>query len=587
MPKSSKKFWMWTIGTISTLAVAAIIGWFLIKKDLSKPDSAVEKKMGQLFTDMIVEASDSLYKVSFTKFDLDPKSGKGLISDLKLIPDSAVLARLKKVNRAPNNVMDVFIKSILINNLRFIKTDQGRKLAIQNIIVQTPSIRMTNKLQADRIEANKDKLSKLLSLLQTALKLSEIENFSFRNMNFVYANNNGPSLKKTALKGINMDMSGITSIESDQNGTKSTAIRVFKSRMATPDSLYYLIAQDINLMPQKGQATIKLAELRPRLTKEAYFKKVKWAKDRIVLVYRDLSMKHIDLQQLLKKQQLHVGLMESSAAFTEIYTNYNWPRRVPPIRRHPFPHQQFKDLAFDITIDTMKLNKSDAHWRVLAAHSDQVSSLDFLKGKGTILNITNNQAQIASKPYTSVTMNGLLNNAATMNLKMRLDLKDQKGKFTVSSTTGKMDATFLNRFSEPFAMVRVKEGTIDKMDLQLNVNDAGGIGNVDLYYTGMKVALLKEDKQTKELKQRSLISALSNAMLPNDNPAKNGKFKKGPINAKREPQQSFFGFLSKCMLDGMTSAMTGLEQDKKEKDGNIITKVGRAIIGNPMKKKNN
>ena len=589
MRKSGKKFWMWTIGTIALLVMASIIGWFFLKKELSVPNSGAEKKMSELFTKMIIEASDSLYKVSYTKFDIDLASGRGTITNFKLTADSVVLKRLSKSHRQPNNLMDISIHSLHIDGLHFTKTDQGRKLGIQNIILQKPSIKIVNKLQAYRINGDQAKQRNFFSLVQTLFKLCEIKTLTIRQMDFAYLNNNGPALRRTDLKNLNVDISGLTAVESNIDGTKSTAIRILKNKLATPDSLYFLTIEDFKFMPGKGLASIKLAELRPRLGKTAFFKSVKWAKDRILIIYHDLSIKHINLQQFLEKQHVQIGLMQSSSSFAEVYTNYSWPRHIPPIRPYPFPHQQLKNIAFDITIDTMKLNNAETHWRVFAAHSRHVSSLDILKTNGTILNLTNNRERIATTGYTNLSVHCLVNNAAPMHLKMNFNLKDNNGEFTASSIMGKMDARLLNRFSEPFSMIRIKEGIIDQMELQLKANDKGGSGNVNLYYTGMKIALLKRDKETNKLKQRKLISAISNAILPNDNPTKNGKFKKGPINVRREANQSFFGFLSKCMIDGMSSAMTGLAQEKKKKDSNIITKIGGKIVGQPnkMKKNNN
>ncbi len=73
-------------------------------------------------------------------------------------------------------------------------------------------------------------------------------------------------------------------------------------------------------------------------------------------------------------------------------------------------------------------------------------------------------------------------------------------------------------------------------------------------------------------------------MLPNDNPTKGGKFKEGPINVKRSVEMSFFGLLSKVMIDGMTSSTTGMEQKKKQPESNVILKAGEAITGGAGKK---
>lgn len=54
---------------------------------------------------------------------------------------------------------------------------------------------------------------------------------------------------------------------------------------------------------------------------------------------------------------------------------------------------------------------------------------------------------------------------------------------------------------------------------------------------------------------------MSNLFVPDDNPKKNGKFRKGPIDIKRGDYDSFFGFLWKCMLEGMAVHMTGLKKE--------------------------
>lgn len=46
-------------------------------------------------------------------------------------------------------------------------------------------------------------------------------------------------------------------------------------------------------------------------------------------------------------------------------------------------------------------------------------------------------------------------------------------------------------------------------------------------------------------------------MIANDNPKKNGRFKKGPIAIKRNPTDPFFGYLWRVTFDGMTAHMTG------------------------------
>lgn len=78
----------------------------------------------------------------------------------------------------------------------------------------------------------------------------------------------------------------------------------------------------------------------------------------------------------------------------------------------------------------------------------------------------------------------------------------------------------------------------------------------------MKISLLKADQKTDTLKKKKMLSFVANALLPNDNPGKNGKLRKGPINVTRDPRMSFLGFMYKGMLDGMTSLISGTDQHK-------------------------
>jgi len=64
---------------------------------------------------MLAEASDSLYHLTYSTFNLNIDSGKGFISHIKLVPDPGVLKRLIAQHKAPNNVFTVNIDSIKIN----------------------------------------------------------------------------------------------------------------------------------------------------------------------------------------------------------------------------------------------------------------------------------------------------------------------------------------------------------------------------------------------------------------------------------------------------------------------------------------
>jgi hypothetical protein len=584
MANNNKKVGLWVSGVLIFLGIGGYVGWKLIKKDLSKPNSKVERELSEQFTNMIIEASDSLYKVSFTKFDMNLDSGKGRINNFKLVPDTVVLARLIKSNRAPNNVLNVDIKDLVLSDLKIQKGANGLRMNLRRMLIDSSSVTVANTLRPYNVNSKEKKHGQLFSLMKDLLKMSNVQSMTIRNMDFVYVNRNHEREKKTRLRNLNIDLSGLTAVTTDSAGQRGSQIRVKGYRLATPDSLYYLTANDISFFPEMRKAKIKQVELSPRLTKKAFYERVKWAKDRIYIVQKDVEMNGIDLQKILQQQQLHVRSMNVAYSMVEVYTNYNWPRKVPKTRPHPFPHQQLQLIAFDLTIDTMRMRNSDIYYRVLAMKSDHTSNLDINNSKGVVLNITNNKTAIQKNRHLKASFTSKIMAAAPMQLDMDFNLQDAKGAFSYTARMGSVDATVLNRFAEPFSLMSIKSGRINRMYMQVNADETRAKGKVNLYYKDMKYALLKNEDDTKQLKERKVISSISNLFLPNDNPTKRGKFKDGPINISRPGNMSFFGYLAKASVDGMSSSITGLEQKKKQPESNVILEAGEAIIGGPGKK---
>jgi hypothetical protein len=168
--------------------------------------------------------------------------------------------------------------------------------------------------------------------------------------------------------------------------------------------------------------------------------------------------------------------------------------------------------------------------------------------------------------------------AGNMSTTYKFNLLSQRGAFSVDSRMGTMNATALNPLAKPLALMQVKQGTINKMYMHIDADINQAKGNLDLYYTAMKFNLLKRDDKADTLKKRGFLSFLANTFTPDDNPKKNGKFRKGPISVTRGPRESFFGLLWKCTLDGMSSAMTGFNQEKDKPNENVMIKVLKKVI---------
>jgi hypothetical protein len=586
MSAGNGKKWAWVAGILLLILGGLYAGWHFFKKELANPQSKVVKPLLiDKLKDMIREASDSLYHVEFKKFDINIDSGKGLITGLKLIPDSAVYRRLVKAHKAPNNVLHVRIDSVILTDFGFKKTPEGRRFTIAGLTVKNPLINIINKRWAYNDMPQKRKAPLGIKLAVDLLKITSVRRMAMNNMFLTYVNQNGEKEKSTSLRHWSIAISNgrihkipaATGRDSSKNN-QLDAMEADMVAIATPDSLYRIKMTDTKMIPQQRIMSAAQFSVVPRLSKAAFYKAAGYDKDRFYFIYRGLVMRNIDIPALLHRQQIHIGNASVASSWCEVYNDYHWPRRTPPLRPRAFPQQKLQDLAFDITIDTMKMHQGFFRY-VIAARKSQENAVLFMTNMDSrIINITNNTAAKKRNAFTTGYVYNKTMGAAATNLTCKFNLISATGQFSINTRMGPMDGRALNSLAGPLALIAVKQANISKMNLFIEGNSKGATGNLNLHYTGMKLNLLKRDDDQDTLKKRGFLSFLTNMAVPNDNPGKNGKFRQGPINVTRGPRDSFFGLLWLCTLDGMSSATMGFNQKKEKPNENILIKAIKTIV---------
>ncbi len=146
MTNKGRRTLIWVAGSVIVLVVLVYAGWQYFKKDLAKSNSKIAKP---LLTDqikkMVIDASDSLYRLQYDRFEVDIDKGKGLLTGVMIIPDSNVQKRLLKAGKLPNNIIHLRIDSLRLHQFGFKKTPAGRRFNIQSVTLYHPVARVINK----------------------------------------------------------------------------------------------------------------------------------------------------------------------------------------------------------------------------------------------------------------------------------------------------------------------------------------------------------------------------------------------------------------------------------------------------------
>ncbi len=246
MKKQNKVLWWLTAVVIVITAVFITLksGWHFIKKDLAKEPqqkSVIKPLLQDELKRMIIAASDSLYQVQFSSFVLNIDSGIGLIKGIQLTADSNVYKRLQAQHKAPNMMMNMAADSVFINHFEFKKTNDGKQLVVDNVLIQNPDFHIDYYPQPYNDTTTDSSNSLLTTAVKKLMQLLAVKQVKMNHLNVEMLNHTNSSTRKTALHNIDIVMNGVDvkkERKSDTSESANTVITVANYQLTTADKLY-------------------------------------------------------------------------------------------------------------------------------------------------------------------------------------------------------------------------------------------------------------------------------------------------------------------------------------------------------------
>lgn len=127
MERRTKRFLL--IIAIPVLAIVAYFTWQYIKYKVVKNTVATT----------IAQKTDSLYSINYKSLSFDEVTGNATMTDIRIIPDTNRLKRMS-VEKMPDILLDVSIKSLSITGAQTAKALKGNKIEGDSVIIDDPDI---------------------------------------------------------------------------------------------------------------------------------------------------------------------------------------------------------------------------------------------------------------------------------------------------------------------------------------------------------------------------------------------------------------------------------------------------------------
>jgi hypothetical protein len=542
------RLWRWIAGIFIVLIV--LISGVAIYFNAKWKPLLTEK-----IKDVVYKGSRHLYRIDFKDIHMNLVTGSVTVDSILLAPDTAVFNAWKKQGTAPTHLFQVKLEQLQLRRISILKVYFKKTIEMNDIILEHPSINMIYNKVRKQPDTSTDTRT-LYQRISKSLKSVHIKAIKIEDADFDYVSGETGRLLNS-VKHLNLQVKDFllnSSSDTDTTRfyyTKDVSFELAGYHSLSKDKLYTMKVDTITGSAMGRNIKIRNFKMIPMYPDLQFSRKLKTQKDRYDLHFPAIDFNGVDFLKLNNDGVLHAHALRISNATAKVFMN----REMPPGHGNKsgnFPHMALKRLPIQTTIDTFQLRKVNVAYTEYNPIAQERGTVHIDALTGNIYNVTNDSLSLSKNHFAVAKLNAFMVKAAQLNIRINFDLSSNNGAFTFNGDVGRMQMSKLNPLSKALGLVEVETGQIEKLDFSASANAQGSKGVMHMYYSGLKVKLLKEGEDGQPAKKKGLLSFLANTLVIKDaNPAEGKPLRTAQISYERPPGASFFNLLWKTVFIGM------------------------------------
>ena len=321
----------------------------------------------------------------------------------------------------------------------------------------------------------------------------------------------------------------------------------------SPDKLYQNQLLNIQLNSSSKKVSIGKLKITPGLSETEFANKAKVQKDRYCVEMNHIVFDQLDLAKLFNKSII-ARKVEVGSSTIDIFRDLSKPLDGKD-KIGNFPQEVLKKSNIPINVKEVFLNNTLIRYKERSDIESKSGTITFQDSKIRLSNVNN------VVPYTEfrTKLDTKVLGKIPLSILFNFPLSATDGEFFVKGSLGEFNMKDINSISKTMALIEIDAGEVHGANFDFIGNDNGSLGHFTMTYDHLRVALLKKDKDD-NLRKRSIVSLLANAIIKNQNP-NNGKLRTLDVKYERERSKSFFSLVWKSIFTGLKSTV-GLPMPK-------------------------
>ncbi len=539
--------------------LALLASWFLPRYFKNELDTALKRS--------VINASDSLYRISYKNIILNIPLGNAEVQEVKLIPDSTVYQRLVKTKNAPNNQFDLQAQKVRLSGVSLLRLLFSKSLSINSILIDRPVAHILH----DPMPYNKNRPTKSpYELINKVLKSIQIDKISLNNVDFTFVNNSDTlqTPQKSYLKKLYLDVSGFLLDENSAQDSsrilysQNITLKAEGLELPSGNALYVFKMAELQFSTRDSTLQVKNVHYQPLLSKLEFSKKLGWAADRLDLEFNNIKATDVDTKRFLVDRQLFAQNLYIDAGLMDIFKDKRY-RVITKDKMGKYPHQLLLKSKFKIGFNTVHLKSTRVKYGEMNEKTNQSGAVFFDGTQGKISNLTNDSVWIKKNGSCRVDVTTRFMNQGSLKAYFDFDLAANNGAFRCGGTMTNFEMPRLNQVTEALAKASVTSGKVSMLDFDIRATNTQAAITTKLHYDDLKVDVLKVDNETGNLKRRWFLSqVVNNIVLNENNPRGNRPARVGEAVILREDDESFFNLIWHSLFVSIKQITIGRGKNK-------------------------
>lgn len=519
----------------------------------------------------VLRLSNGLYQADFSESNLYIVSGRIIVDNLVLKPDTAVFNHLKKEGKAPNNLYTLRVDRIVLKRFHPFRLYFKKELNVDDIVVSQPSVQvMYQELRNHDLPDSGKKT--IYQRIAGTLKSVHVGHILLNNIDLYYHEDFNHRIKNKHLKEMDIKATDLLIDSSSQNDKsrfnfcKDITAVLNNYNGDTADSLYHYEARSVTFSSSRSSITMANAVFMPLKTVTDSVKPSA-SNGTFKLETDSICIDHFNYKAFFNYRNFIASdITVYGKSMNVFYDRTLSPRPIDSVKNGLY--DLLKNVHSDIAVRTLRLKDIDLIYTEVSAKTKLRGAITFEQLNGSINNITTGNDTFKTNRKLSASLTANLMGYGKLNLNLDFDPADPKSLLYYKGSLGIMNLVNLNPATKSLGLIQFTNGIVTNLSFDMQASAEKVTGKVAFLYRDLNVVLLKQDEKN-ALRRMSFISILANAIvLIRNNPTYNNPPRVATVVYQRPENVSYLGSLWWSVCSGIKESIglsAEIEQELRQK----------------------